>query len=534
MLNDAIRKSLDEYLQRLAGPVELVARLDGSDAGHEMRDTLQTLAQMHELVTYREVPAEGERVPAFSIGRPDEEPRVAFAGLPMGHEFSSFVLALLQVSGYPPKVDPALAARIRALPPARFETVISLSCQNCPDVVQALNVVAVLNPGVRHTTIDGGRFPAEVEARGVMAVPSVFMGERAFVQGHQTLEALVAKLEAESGLEAAPSGRPREPYDMLIVGGGPAGASAAIYAARKGIRTGLVAERFGGQVMDTLAIENYASVQHTEGPQFARALEIQVREQGVEMITGQRVGALEPAPSAGAPIGVALENGERLQARAVILATGARWRELGVPGEQTYRNRGVAYCPHCDGPLFKGKRVAVVGGGNSGVEAAIDLAGIVEHVTLLEFAPDLKADAVLRRKLASLANVTVITHAQTTEVVGDGQRVTALRYTDRSDGVAHDLPLAGVFVQIGLVPNTAWLEGVIARNRFGEIEIDAHGRTSLPGVFAAGDATTVPYKQIGIAAGEGARSALTAFDYLIRESAPSDDPVEAGVEAETA
>ncbi|MEZ5650746.1 MAG: alkyl hydroperoxide reductase subunit F [Burkholderiaceae bacterium] len=533
MLTPSIRQALNEYLQRLAGSIEIVARLDASDASREMSDALTVIADLHTSIRYREIdvasdprPTPGvadadggfeHRVPSFTIARQGEAPRVAFAGLPMGHEFSSLVLALLQVSGHPPKIEPGMRTRIEALPAMTFETVISLSCQNCPDVVQALNTLAVLNRGIRHTMIDGGRFPAEVESRGVMAVPSVFRDQQAFAQGHQTLEQIVARLEAQAGVVTSAAIGERQPYDMLIVGGGPAGSSAAIYAARKGIRTGMVAERFGGQVLDTLAIENYASVLHTEGPQFARALEAQVREQGVEMIGGRRVTALKPSTRPGGHVSLALENGEHLLARSVVIATGARWRELGVPGEQHYRNKGVAYCPHCDGPLFKGKRVAVAGGGNSGVEAAIDLAGIVEHVTLLEYAPELKADAVLQRKLASLANVTVITQAQTTEVVGDGQRVTGLRYTDRRDGGSHEIALAGIFVQIGLVPNTGWLAGVLERNRFGEIVIDAQGRTSVPGVFAAGDVTTVPYKQIVIATGEGARSALSAFEYLIRQ-----------------
>ncbi|MFZ4758709.1 MAG: alkyl hydroperoxide reductase subunit F, partial [Burkholderiaceae bacterium] len=312
----------------------------------------------------------------------------------------------------------------------------------------------------------------------------------------------------------------------------PAGAAAAVYAARKGIRTGLVAERFGGQVLDTMAIENFISVRETDGPKLSVGLEQHVKQYEVDVMNLQRASALVPGATAGEPIEVKLESGASLKARSVIVATGARWRSLNVPGEDQYRNKGVAYCPHCDGPLFKGKRVAVIGGGNSGVEAAIDLAGIVEHVTLLEFAAELRADAVLQRKLASLPNVTTVTNAQTTEVLGDGARVDGLRYVDRRTGAVHDVALAGVFVQIGLLPNTDWLKGTVALSRHGEIEIDARGQTSLPGVFAAGDATTMPYKQIVIAMGEGSKAALSAFDHLIRSTAPAAAPA-AGAAAPT-
>jgi alkyl hydroperoxide reductase subunit F len=398
---------------------------------------------------------------------------------------------------------------------------MSLSCQSCPDTVQALNAMSVLNSNIRHVAIDGALYQGEVEAREVMSVPTVFLNGKPFDQGRMTIEQVVAKLDTGAAKKAAEQIAGKDPFDVLIVGGGPAGSAAAIYAARKGIRTGIAAERFGGQVLDTLAIENFVSVQYTEGPKLGVALEQHVREYDVDVMNLQRASKLVPANQPGGLIEVQLESGATLKARSVVLSTGARWRQMGVPGEDQYRNKGVAYCPHCDGPLFKGKRVAVVGGGNSGVEAAIDLAGIVEHVTLLEFDSKLRADEVLQRKLRSLPNVDILVNAQTTEVQGDGQKVNALVYKDRESGESRTIALAGVFVQIGLLPNTEWLKGTVELSPRGEIVIDERGATSVPGVFAAGDATTVPYKQIVIAMGAGCTAALSAFDHLIRTSAPA-------------
>jgi alkyl hydroperoxide reductase subunit F len=432
----------------------------------------------------------------------------------MGHEFTSLVLALLQVGGYPPKVDESVLEQVRALDAdLEFEIYVSLTCHNCPDVVQALNLMAVQNPRIRTTMIDGALFQEEVNQRQVMAVPTVFLNGTHFGQGRMTLEEILGKIDTGGAAKQAEALSARAPYDVLIVGGGPAGAAAAVYAARKGIRTGIASERFGGQVLDTLGIENFVSVKETEGPKFALALEEHVRHYDVEIVNLQRAKALRT--SAGL-VEIELASGATLKGRTVILSTGARWRTLDVPGEQQYRNKGVTFCPHCDGPLFKGKRVAVIGGGNSGVEAAIDLAGIVAHVTLIEFGTALRADAVLQRKLASLPNVEVVLNAQTTEVVGDGQKVEGLVLRDRASGADRRLPLEGVFVQIGLVPNTEWLKGTLELARTGEIIVDARGQTSLPGVFAAGDCTTAPFKQIIIAAGDGAKAALAAFDHLIR------------------
>jgi alkyl hydroperoxide reductase subunit F len=458
------------------------------------------------------------RTPSFEIRRSGSDIAVGFAGLPMGHEFTSLVLALLQVGGHPSREDAEVIEQAKALP-GEFvlETYFSLSCHNCPDVVQALNLLAVLNPGVKHVAIDGALFQAEVEERQVMAVPSVYLNGKPFASGRMSLAEILAKLDTGAEARMAQQLAAKDTFDMLVVGGGPAGASSAIYAARKGIRTGLLAERFGGQVMDTLGIENFISVSHTEGPKLVAQLEQHVKDYEVDLMPMQRAAALVPAGSDGL-IEIQLENGASLKARSVVLSTGARWRQMGVPGEEQYRNKGVAYCPHCDGPLFRGKRVAVIGGGNSGVEAAIDLAGIVSHVTLVEFDTKLRADEVLQRKLRSLPNVDILLNAQTTEVLGDGQKVTGLNYRDRGSLDVQRVELDGIFVQIGLLPNTDWLKGSVALSARGEIEIDAHGKTSLPGVYAAGDCTTVPYKQIIIAMGAGATAALGAFDHLMRSS----------------
>lgn len=520
MLDDALKGQLKAYLERITQPIELVPSVDESEASRDLLELLREIAEQSPKVTLQ-ASVDDARKPSFVIRRTGSEVQVRFAGLPMGHEFTSLVLALLQVGGYPPKLSDEVVEQIRSIDgDFHFETYMSLSCHNCPDVVQALNAMSVLNPRIRHTTIDGALFQAEVEERQIMAVPAVFLNGQFFASGRMGVEEILAKIDTGAARRDAARLSAKAPYDVLIVGGGPAGAAAAIYAARKGIRTGIVAERFGGQVLDTLGIENFISVSQTEGPKFAAALEQHVRQYEVDLMTAQRADKLVPATAEGGLAEVHLANGGVLKARSVILATGARWRNVNVPGEQEYRNRGVAYCPHCDGPLFKGKRVAVIGGGNSGVEAAIDLAGIVQHVTLLEFADQLKADAVLVRKLQSLPNVTIHTHAQTTEITGDGQKVNGLTYTDRTSGQSHHVELEGVFVQIGLVPNTEWLKGTVELNRYGEIVIDAKCHTSVPGVFAAGDATTVPYKQIVIAVGEGATAALSAFDHLIRTSAP--------------
>jgi alkyl hydroperoxide reductase subunit F len=517
MLDSNLKSQLKAYLEKVTQPFEIVASLDGAKS-QEMLALLEEITSLSDKITLR-TDGNDIRRPSFALNRIGGNISLRFAGVPMGHEFTSLVLALLQVGGHPSKTAPDIIEQIKNLDGEyNFETYFSLSCQNCPDVVQALNLMAVLNPNIRHVAIDGALFQEEVTVRQVMSVPSIYLNGELFGQGRMGEEEILAKLDTGASARDAEKLSAKAPFDVLVVGGGPAGAAAAIYAARKGIRTGVAAERFGGQVLDTMAIENFISVNETEGPKLARALENHVREYDVDIMNLQRAAALIPASSEGGLHEIQLENGGSLKAKTLILATGARWREMNVPGEQQYRGRGVAYCPHCDGPLFKGKRVAVIGGGNSGVEAAIDLAGIVAQVTLLEFDSQLRADAVLQKKLNSLSNVTVITSALTSEVIGDGQKVTGLTYKDRNSSEFHTLELEGIFVQIGLLPNSDWLKGTVELTSRGEIIVDARGETSLPGIFAAGDVTTVPYKQIVIAVGEGAKASLSAFDHLIRSS----------------
>ena len=519
MLDNTIQTQLKAYLGRIVQPVELVASLDDSDKAREIRELLHDIAGLSNLVSIA-ADRNNARRPSFSVGCPGQAARIRFAGVPMGHEFTSLVLALLQSGGHPPKLEVEVIEQIRTLlGEYRFETYVSLTCQNCPEVVQALNVMATINPNISHVMIDGALFQNEVNTRQIMAVPTVYLNGKQFAQGRLGIEEILTKLDAGAMEREAAKIANKDTFDLLVIGGGPAGAAAAIYAARKGIRTGIVAERFGGQILDTMGIENFISVQHTEGPKLAMALEQHVREYEVDIMNLQRAEALVPAGNAGLTE-VRLTSGATLKSKTVVIATGARWREMNVPGEREYRGRGVAYCPHCDGPLFKGKRVAVIGGGNSGVEAAIDLAGIVAEVTLIEFDSVLRADAVLQKKLFSLPNVTVIKGAQTTEVSGDGNKVDGLVYKDRNTGEGHRIDLEGIFVQIGLLPNTDWLKGTVALSPRGEIEVDARGQTSVPRVFAAGDATTTPFKQIIIALGEGAKASLGAFDYMIRSSAP--------------
>ncbi|MCI0917520.1 alkyl hydroperoxide reductase subunit F [Pseudomonas stutzeri] len=518
MLDTNLKAQLKTYLEKVTQPFEIVASLGDGEKSQVMLELLEEITSLSDKITLR-TDGDDVRRPSFALNRIGGNISLRFAGIPMGHEFTSLVLALLQVGGHPSKTAPEIIEQIRNLDGEyRFETYFSLSCQNCPDVVQALNLMAVLNPNIHHVAIDGALFQEEVTIRQVMSVPSIYLNGELFGQGRMGEEEILAKLDTGASARDAEKLSAKNAFDVLVVGGGPAGAAAAIYAARKGIRTGVAAERFGGQVLDTMAIENFISVNETEGPKLARALENHVREYDVDIMNLQCAAQLIPASAAGGLHVIKLENGASLKAKTLILATGARWREMNVPGEQEYRGRGVAYCPHCDGPLFKGKRVAVIGGGNSGVEAAIDLAGIVAQVTLLEFDSQLRADAVLQKKLNSLPNVTVITSALTSEVHGDGQKVTGLTYKDRNSSEFHQLELEGIFVQIGLLPNSDWLKGTVELTSRGEIIVDARGETSLPGIFAAGDVTTVPYKQIVIAVGEGAKASLSAFDHLIRSS----------------
>jgi alkyl hydroperoxide reductase subunit F len=517
MLDTNIKSQLKAYFEKIVSPIVLTASVDNSEKSSQMLELLNEVAEQSDKITVK-LDGEGQKVPSFTVGKVGEVSRITFAGLPMGHELTSFILAILQASGYPPKVENEILERIRGLEGTfHFQTFISLSCHNCPDVVQALNLMAAIHPQVQHEMIDGAWFQDLVDQHQIMAVPTVILNGEVFGQGRMNVEEIITKLDTNSPQKDAAKLNVKPEFDMLIIGGGPAGSSAAIYAARKGIRTGIISERFGGQVMDTLGIENFISVKETEGPKLVQALEQHVKSYEVDIMNLQRAKALRQS---GHGLEVELMNGAVLKSKSVIISTGARWREMNVPGEQEYRNKGVAYCPHCDGPLFKGKKVAVIGGGNSGVEAAIDLAGVVSHVTLIEFDSKLRADAVLQTKLNSLSNVTVIKSALTKEVLGDGTKVNGLIYQDRVNATEHRLELEGIFVQIGLLPNTDWLKGTLELSKHGEVVIDHKGETSLPGVFAAGDCTTVPFKQIIIAMGEGAKASLGAFDYLIRSSVP--------------
>lgn len=507
LLDGDIKAQLSQYLQLMEGSVLIKVSAGSDSVSSDMIALVDEIASMTSLITTERTKL--PRTPSFSIQRAGEENGITFAGIPLGHEFNSLVLALLQVSGRAPKVEQKIIEQIRALKGSyQFESYISLSCHNCPEVVQALNLMSVLNPAITHTMVDGAVFQEEVQAKNIMAVPVVYLNGEFFSSGRMSVEEILAKISDSSDISEFEG---KDPFDILVVGSGPAGASAAIYAARKGIRTGMVAERFGGQVKETLGIENFISMKYTEGPKLAENLEEHVKEYQIDVMKLQRAKSLTKKEL----VEVELENGAVLKSKAVILSTGARWRSIGVPGEAEFKNRGIAYCPHCDGPLFKGKRVAVIGGGNSGVEAAIDLAGIAEHVTVLEFMPELKADTVLQKRLYSLPNATVLTNVKTTEITGD-EKVNGLSYMECGTEEIHHLELEGVFILIGLVPNTEWLNGTVERNRFGEIIVDSHGATNVPGVFAAGDCTNSPYKQIIIAMGSGANAALGAFDYLIR------------------
>ncbi|CAM8289474.1 AhpF Alkyl hydroperoxide reductase, large subunit [Candidatus Methylopumilus universalis] len=515
-LDITIKNQLQDYMTRLVNPIKLLANLDETASSQEMLEMLEEVASLSEKITLNKETDVSKRIPSFEVNRETDVTGITFAGIPSGHEFTSFVLALLQAGGHPLKIDAEKIEQIKNIQGKfHFETYISLSCHNCPDVVQALNAMSIINSNISHVMIDGALFQKEVEDKQIMAVPTIFLNDKPFGQGRMELDEIVNKIDSSASLKEAEKISKKDTYDILIVGGGPAGASAAVYSARKGLRTGIVSERFGGQVMDTLGIENFISVKATEGPKLVTALEEHVKEYDVDIMNLQRAKSIQKNDE-NALFEVELENGGKLKSKSVIVATGARWRELNVPGEKEFKGKGVAYCPHCDGPLFKGKHVAVIGGGNSGVEATIDLANIVGHVTLFEFAPELKADDILQKRLYSLSNVDVILNAQTLEVLGT-DKVNSMLYLDRKTNEKKTIPLEGIFIQIGLLPNTDFVKNTVDLSKFGEIIIDSHGQSSLKGLFAAGDATTVPYKQIIIAMSEGAKASLGAFDYLIRQ-----------------
>jgi alkyl hydroperoxide reductase subunit F len=509
MLDQDLKSQLTQVFSAIETPIELVYGQSSHEKQAELVSMLEDVASTSPKITAvnSNVPAS---VPGFRIERNGTITGISFRGIPGGHEFTSLIVALLNVDGKGKMPDAGIASRIKALKgPIRLKTYISLTCENCPDVVQALNQMSLIHGDFHHEMVDGGFTPDEVSAAGIQGVPSVTVDSKMIHSGRIAFLDLLVKLEAFYGKdEAAVNHEPRDlgNFDVVVVGGGPAGASAAIYSARKGLRVALLAERMGGQVQDTKGIENLIGVQYTEGPQLADQLYKHISTYPITVFDQRRVKSLNKDKK------IELEGGETISGTSVILTTGAKWRELNIPGEKEYIGRGVAYCPHCDGPFYKGKTIAVVGGGNSGVEAAIDLAGTAAHITVLEYNDSLKADKVLVDKLLSLPNVAVLTNARSQEVVADGKKVTALKYFDRKEEKEKSLPLDGIFVQIGLLPNSGFAKDTLELTKFGEIVVDGKGHTSVPGIYAAGDVTTTPFKQIIIAMGEGAKVALAAFE----------------------
>ncbi len=513
MIEAAMIEQLKQVFQRLEAPVHLVYRPSQHPKQSDLTTMLGQLDGTSPNVIVRE---EGEvsDVPRFHVETADGPNGIRFIGIPGGHEFTSLVLAILNSDGKGKLPDDVLIQRVRRLKgPIRLRTFISLSCENCPDVVQALNLMATFHGDFEHTMVDGEFAQDDIDALKIQGVPSVIDGDELVHSGKSSLVDLLGKLEERFGTDDAGDIEPVDlgAFDVAIVGGGPAGASSAIYSARKGLRTVLITDRLGGQLQDTKGIENMISIPYTEGPQLTADLQKHMDAYEIELLEHRRVTKVEPHGK-GEPVALTLDSGETLTAGSLIIATGAKWRELGVDGEKEYGGRGVHFCPHCDGPYYKGKDIAVIGGGNSGVEAALDLAGIVKSVTVFEFMPELKADAVLVKKLLSLPNASIVTNAKTTRVLGDDGKVNALEYEDRESGETKTVPLEGVFVQIGLVPNSGFLKGVVDMNPYGEILVDEKGRTSQPHIYAAGDVTTTPYKQIVVALGEGAKAGLAAYE----------------------
>ncbi len=515
MLDNELLEQLKSHFSGLVGQYVFSVFPSQHASQAELLEMLESLATASPKL---QVVQQGPEVPEvqFDLLKDGAPTGIRFHAVPGGHEFTSLVLAILNADGKGKLPDEGIVRRVKALKgPIELRTYISLSCTNCPDVVQALNVMALLHGDIRHTMVDGGIATDEVTRLGIQAVPTVYSGDKLLHVGKSTFAELLDVIEEAFGAGDAEVGAQdavKKAYDVIVVGGGPAGISAAIYSARKGLKTAVIAQKIGGQVQETLGIENMVSITYTEGPRLAADLEKHLRSYPIDLLEHRRVDRIIN----GEVKELRLKGGEILTAGSLILATGAKWRELGIPGEKEYLGRGVAFCPHCDGPFYKGKRVAVIGGGNSGVEAGIDLAGICSHVTLVEFLDVLKADAILVKKLQSLPNVDIVTNVRATEIVGSGATVTGLKMRERSNDEERELSLDGVFVQIGLVPNSGIAKDLLDVNRYGEIVVDARCRTNVPGIYAAGDVTTVPFKQIVIAMGEGAKAALSAFEDRMR------------------
>ncbi len=510
MLDNDIKTQLQTYLQMIINPVIIEACLDDSNDSNQISSFLKEVSDMSDKVSYQEATSSIYK-PSFFIKNQTSNIHINMAMLPTGHEFTTFVLALLQVGGHPLKISEKTISDIKNIKEElSFTTYISLSCPNCPDVVQAINIMALLNPNIKSTTVDGSLFEEEVEEQNITAVPTIKLNGQDFSQGRISLEDILNKLDAVDTQAQAKELNEKGIFDVLVIGAGPSGATAAIYAARKGIKTGIIADRLGGQLLETIDIENFISIKKTQGQKFAQAIEEHIKEYDVDIMLPFLATSITKQNNI---FEITLNNNATIKAKSVITSTGARWRKLGVEGDD---KKGVVYCPHCDGPLYKGKEVAVIGGGNSGVEAAIDLAGIVKKVTLVEFMDSLKADDILQKKLKSLPNIEIITSAQVSKVIG-GDKASGFEYINRTTQEIKTIEVNAIFVQIGLMPNTEWLKDFVELNKAKEIIIDSKCQTSVAGFFAAGDASSVPYKQIIIAAGEGAKASLSAFDYLIRQ-----------------
>lgn len=509
MFDQDLKKQLVSLFENLESSIEFsYFQCDHPDQS-QLVEMLSDVTALNSKLSLK-VSDEKTSYPQFLILKNGQQTGIRFNGIPNGHEFSSLVLAVLNSDGKGRMPDEGLAKRISAIKgPIEIKTYVSLTCENCPNVVQALNQMALIHPEFNHTMIDGSYTQDEISKLGIQGVPSVVIQDQLIHSGKISFVDLLSKLESYFGKkELNEEAKNLGQFDVVVVGGGPAGASAAIYSARKGLKTAIIAERVGGQVQDTKGIENLISNLYTEGPQLAAQLQKHIQNYQIQLLEHRRVKTI----SKDMIKHIELEGGESLHAKSVIIATGAKWRELGIPGEKEYLGRGVAFCPHCDGPYYKGKKVAVIGGGNSGVEAAIDLAGVVREVVLIEFGPQLKADQVLVEKLKSLSNTSIQTNAKTTQIIGDGQKVLGIEFEDRSTQLIQKIDLDGVFVQIGLLPNSQFLKDTVELTKGGEIVVDAKGRTTVPGIYAAGDVTTIPYKQIIIAMGEGAKVALAAFE----------------------
>ncbi len=514
MLDSNIIEQLKSVYASLENEVILEMYKSNNEKQSELKEMLEGISSTSEKITLVELEEESES-PHFRISYNGKPNGVAFKGIPGGHEFTSLILAILNSDGKGKLPDEGILKRMKNIKgPVHLRTFISLSCENCPEVVQALNLISIFNEEVSHEMIDGGYYQEEIERLKIQGVPSVMDGDELFSSGKNNLAGLIEKIENKYGTKSTET-EDLGQYDVVVIGGGPAGVSAAIYTARKGMKTAVLAERIGGQVQDTKGIENLISVPYVEGPELSSQLAKHMSEYDIDILENRRVDNVEEKEGI---YNLTLSSPESLSAKSVIIATGAKWRELNIPGEKEYIGRGVAFCPHCDGPYYKGKDIAVIGGGNSGVEAAIDLAGIVKSVTVVEFANELKADEVLVRKLKSLKNTTIIKNSKSNQVLGNGDKVTGIEIENRESAEVTKLELDGIFVQIGLVPNTSFLKGLVELNKYGEVVIDEKCRTSTKGVYAAGDVTTVPYKQIIISMGEGAKAGLTVFEDVVINS----------------